>query len=580
MRGKSVFLRLFVCLVIIFSCIPLQSTDECKEPPPGGPPPDNADDNHSFNMKGANIKAFSPYREGYPFIGILDNGNVEAMENLLEKVGRSCFFVRKDSNPEDLMKTVKLLIIPTGGLFGIDGSSSSYFKTLLENFLNSGGHILCFAQQDTLDFKAIPLPPGESLHALGWRNSQSCLQGSIYFSQTGPIFSGQTSQRISAGVDGSYSSFTAGTSVLIRRTASEEPAMIVYPYGDKGGMVCLSATYPDWSLLHGACTLSELKLFRDTISFLKNTHLQIPMFDVSTNPTVQVQLSVKIKNITEFTAAKALLKSYTPFRDRVVFETEQSITLPPGGEIEVPISFTLTDVQTDDLGIYGTYYELFDAEENQVLNSVESDSGRFALYKTPAPYVPKEQFQYWLTVDNEEVSYDAPVSFVLHARNYTDTEKQVEFKYQWDHLAIQPLTTLTLPPGETVEYAFEKEAKGSMFWVYPAGANKIGKGLSLTRPKTSSYIILNHFWGIKAGMPISYKCEVNNSLDKDMDCNIKLSLLNSNENLLEVLYNETHYLTGGGTYEFSGDHPMPGIEVPGRCWLQLEVGKTTVSGEL
>jgi hypothetical protein len=197
-----------------------------------------------------------------------------------------------------------------------------------------------------------------------------------------------------------------------------------------------------------------------------------------------------------------------------------------------------------DLGIYGTYYELFNEEANHVLKAVESDSGRFAVYSTPTPYVPKEQCQYWLSVDNEEVHFDDPVSFVLHARNYTDTEKQVEFKYQWNHLAIQPLTTLTLPPGETVEYSFEREAKGAMFWVYPYGAygpNKIGKGFNLIRPKTRSYIHFNHFWGIKVGMPISYKCEVNNSLDKDIDCNIKLSLLDSKENLLKILYNDPHH---------------------------------------
>jgi len=285
----------------------------------------------------------------------------------------------------------------------------------LENFLNGGGHILCSAQQDFLDFQALPVPAGENLNALGWRNSQSCLQGSIYFSQTGPIFSGQTSQRISAGVDGGFSSVPTGTEVLIRRTVNQEPAMIAYPYGENGGMVFLSATYPDWSLVHGACTLSELKLARDLLSYLKNPHLPIPMLDVSANSTVQVQLNVKIKNTTELTAAKALLKTYTPFRDRVVFETEQSISLPPSGEIEVPISFTLTDVQTDALGIYGIYYQLFDAEGNQVLNSVESNSGRFALYSTPAPYVPKEQFQYWLTVDNEEVNFDDTVSSRAYA---------------------------------------------------------------------------------------------------------------------------------------------------------------------
>jgi len=117
---------------------------------------------------------------------------------------------------------------------------------------------------------------------------------------------------------------------------------------------------------------------------------------------------------------------------------------------------------------------------------------------------------------------------------------------------------------------FEKEAKGVMFWVYPSGAYKIGKGFTLIRPKTRIYIILNHFWGIKSGMPFSYRCEVNNSLDKDTDCNIEpeLSLPDSKENLVEILYNDTHHLPGGGTYEFSGDHPMPAIEVPGKCWLE------------
>jgi hypothetical protein len=194
---KKIFLILVFWAIFMYP-VYLGSQD-CTPPP--GPPPDNADDNFSFNLKGAYIKTSPPYSEEFPFIGILKNGNFEAMEKLLEKIGRDWIYVGKDFNPVDLLKTVNLLIIPTGGLFGIDGSSTSYFKTSLENFLNSGGHILCFAQQDFLDFQAIPLPAGESLHALGWRNSQSCYQGSIYFSQTGPIFSGQTSQRISAGVN-------------------------------------------------------------------------------------------------------------------------------------------------------------------------------------------------------------------------------------------------------------------------------------------------------------------------------------------------------------------------------------------
>jgi len=67
------------------------------------------------------------------------------------------------------------------------------------------------------------------------------------------------------------------------------------------------------------------------------------------------------------------------------------------------------------MGIAHVDYELYDSENNLILPAVESDSGRFALYSTPAPYVPKDQFQYWLTVDNEEVNFDDPVSSKTYA---------------------------------------------------------------------------------------------------------------------------------------------------------------------
>jgi hypothetical protein len=306
MKNRSVLYVLFVYLIIIFLCVPIQSSDECNAPPPEGPPPDNSDDNFSYNLQGIQSSLNPYYLERYPFISILKNGNTESMDNLLAKIGRQCLYVDENFYPQETLKKISLLIIPTGGLWGT--GKSEYFKTLLENFLNSGGHILCYAQQDSLDFQVIPVPAGESIHGLGWRNSQSCYHGSIYFSQTGPIFAGQTSQRISAGVDGGFSSVPAGTSVLIRRITNQEPAMIAYPYGENGGMVYLSATYPDWSLAHGACTLSELKLVRDLLSYLKNPHLPIPMFDMSTNQTVQVQLNVK-KKYNRFYCFKGIIEN-------------------------------------------------------------------------------------------------------------------------------------------------------------------------------------------------------------------------------------------------------------------------------
>jgi len=107
-----------VCLSIIFFCASLQSLDECNAPPPKGPPPDNADDNYSYNFEGSQ-SAVNPYfAESYPFIGILINGNTVFMENLLSMIGRKCLFVDEAFNPQESLKKIGLLIIPTGGLWG------------------------------------------------------------------------------------------------------------------------------------------------------------------------------------------------------------------------------------------------------------------------------------------------------------------------------------------------------------------------------------------------------------------------------------------------------------------------------
>ena len=570
MKNLKIFLILVLFLLFSFPNISGQE-EECDEcitnpasccdeflgicnPPPGN---DNADDSMSISSVISNPSLIST---GRGTVAVLNKGYWQAAEQLFENFSDNINLVEitGDSRPD-------FVILPTGALFGKRNDSS--FKYALEQYVSRGGTILCFVQQDSGDYNVIPVPEGSQLQAEGWRNIQSCLYGSIYFDPDNmhPALSGQTSQRISAGVDGGFSLVPIGTKVLIRRTVNNQPALIEYPYGDKGGRIILSATYSDWNYAKGYCTNSELKLIRDMVTYCKS-NLPIQMFNLELDPNPVINLNIRLRNVTEITASMAKLTAYDPDRTRVLYENHVSISLNPGEEVEVPIQFTLPQMDSSEMGIAHVDYELYDSENNLILPAVESDSGRFAIYKTPTPYVPKEQCQYWLTVDNEEVHLGDMVSFVLHARNYTDTEKQVEFKYQWNHLAIQPLTTLTLPPGETVEYAFEKEAKGVMFWLYPSGAPKIGKGFSLIRPKTRSYIILNHYMGIKAGMPISYQCQINNSLAKDIDCQIQLSLLDAKKNLLEVLYDDTRHLAGNGTYEFSDAHPMPDIEVPGKCW--------------
>ena len=466
MKTKILF---FIIITILSFAVHSQSNDStCPAPRnPSSPGGDYADENLSYSTGIYKMPGISNTL-------ILLNGFYKEADSLLNGT-----FFEMPETAENLLKISHVLVIPSGGLFGRENDGT--LKVVLKEYTNLGGTILCFASQYSEDYQVIPVPEGETLHAQGWRNSQSCIHGSIYYEKIHPIFAGQTSQRISAGVDGSFSTFPAGTEILIRRTANNEPALIAYPYGNNGGLVILSATYSDWSFSKGYCTTSELKLIRDLVTYCKS-NLPIQMFNLELDPTPVINLNVRVRNVTEITAALAKLTAYDPDRTRVLYENQVSISLNPGEAVEVPIQFTLPQMNSSEMGIAHVYYELYDSENNLILSAGESDSGRFAIYRTPTPYVPKEQFQYWLTVDNEEVHWGDTVKFVLHARNYTDTERQVEFKYEWNHEGTRPLTTLTLPPGETVEYSFEKEAKGVMFWVYPSEANKIGKGFT-TRGK-------------------------------------------------------------------------------------------------
>jgi hypothetical protein len=123
MKLKKIIYILLLMTIMSQLCV---GSQDCL--PPSGPPPDNADDNFSFNLQRDNITSFSTYIEESPFIGILNNGNVEAMKKLLKKNSRDWLYVCKDFNPEPLAKSIDLLIITTGALIELEASPN--FKYL------------------------------------------------------------------------------------------------------------------------------------------------------------------------------------------------------------------------------------------------------------------------------------------------------------------------------------------------------------------------------------------------------------------------------------------------------------------
>lgn len=216
--GKNFLLTIFLILVTFLNPSFIGADEGCESCPPKMDTPgrDHADDNHAVS------DFISSYTggTGKGTISILKTGYWKAAEQLFVNFSDNINLVEITGN-----SWPDFVVLPSGALFGKRNDST--FKYALEQYVSQGGTILCFVQQDKNDY-ILPVPEGSQLQAEGWRNIQSCLYGSLYFDTENmhPALSGQTSQRISAGVDGGFDLLPAGTKVLIKRTVNNQPALI------------------------------------------------------------------------------------------------------------------------------------------------------------------------------------------------------------------------------------------------------------------------------------------------------------------------------------------------------------------
>ena len=127
---------------------------------------------------------------------------------------------------EDL-KYYPIMIIPTAGLHGLDNSLT--FRQKLGDYVSAGGTVIVFAQQHGYEFNALP---GGEVSGYGWQEDQSCHTNAAYINAYHPIFAGQDSANLDAGIDGYFTNWPGNATILLRRTKNGMPAMIAYPYGN------------------------------------------------------------------------------------------------------------------------------------------------------------------------------------------------------------------------------------------------------------------------------------------------------------------------------------------------------------
>jgi len=426
----------------------------------------------------------------------------------------------------------------------------------------------------------VPIPEGETLKSFGWRQDQSCYNGSMYFDTMHPVLSSVTNQLITATVDGYFSQWPAGSTVLVNRTKNREGTLLYYPYGE--GNVILTSLYTDWGSSHSQATTTEIGIFRDLITFARNPKLPIPSYDLSENSNPAVSLNISVANLTEedreisLTAASAKLYAYSADGTQLLHQDQLPVALNPGESGTVNLEFVVPSLSPEQYGICTVYYELYDDDGHIIQLPTFAADGRFAVYNLLEKYVPPKGIDMWLTVEKDEVYIDEQAVFTLHIKNHSKQAKTIACSYIADHRGIKPLFTLTVPAEETLEQVFSvEETNYTTLTILTDEPRRLAKNLEIVELPTN--LVLTSSPNAAPGEPIKYEISTASSVSESGNFHIRAILekydyTKSGYDEMLTLLDREYDLNGPFHYEgeYSPDGRDNMLQV-GRYRIKLEI---------
>jgi hypothetical protein len=99
-----------------------------------------------------------------PDVAVLQRGFPDGVKSLLGRFQEPVTEVSIDFSPQEIIKQHPILIIPSGGLYGLQ--SSTMFKAALDEYVKSGGTLVIFTQPQGIHFLSLPTPDGQPIGAL------------------------------------------------------------------------------------------------------------------------------------------------------------------------------------------------------------------------------------------------------------------------------------------------------------------------------------------------------------------------------------------------------------------------------
>jgi methionine-rich copper-binding protein CopC len=373
-------------------------------------------------------------------VALLSDAFVDnAAELLLKRLKEPIREVKETLNPAALLKNQPVLLVPSGALTGFN--DSPMLKASLDEYVKSGGTLIVLSQKHGYDYASIPTPDGKPLTGYGWEEDQNCFADSVAIENWHQMFSGQSRSTPTVNVDGYFTGYPANATVMLRRTANGQPALLMYEHGQ--GRVIVTSMYSDWAYGHGQASQEEIAIIRDLLSWVKK-----PATLPEVKPGEAVSLPVTLTNSTATDAATIKLQIWNPDRTALLSEQTVALAIPAGQSLVNNVSWQVA--VNAALGIYHIDYLLLDAAGTIIQPQAETDSGRLAVSNPPRTGTVNKDIWLSITSPNQEVFFGEPFAYTFHVFNTTATPRTLTLRSWLPHTNRWHEWPVTATPnGET-----------------------------------------------------------------------------------------------------------------------------------
>ncbi|MBI5208261.1 MAG: HEAT repeat domain-containing protein [Candidatus Firestonebacteria bacterium] len=250
---------------------------------------------------------------------------------------------------ENNLKNIKLLVIPTSGLYLIN--QYPYMEKILAEYVTNGGNIFCFSQMYKDDYNILPVPDNEILEVFGYQQDEGFKDRRVLIEDYHPILSSFETTKLTTIFDGYIYKWPKNSKVILLRNSLQLPEYIIYQY--YGGFIALTNLYNDYSQNLGID--KGTKIVRDSITWLRNPNILLDIVRPEDKEIKTIVCSTKIRNTSMDTTNYVWLYVYTPDR-RSKEEKKWHFQLNPNEEKDANIEVNLSN--KSELGIWGMGYKL------------------------------------------------------------------------------------------------------------------------------------------------------------------------------------------------------------------------------